>query len=156
MFKYSINLVWSDEDEGYIATIPEFPGLSAFGNTESGAVKEAKIAAEGFIAIYKREGKPIPEPMLLTPFSGQLRIRIAKSLHESLSQEAKKEGISLNSYINYLLSEKNAFNKVKKEIEKKSAVIIDSKLAVGTTGRLYIVDQSMTPGDNNTTMSLCN
>ena len=25
MFQYRINLAWSDEDEGYVATIPEFP-----------------------------------------------------------------------------------------------------------------------------------
>ena len=33
MFKYSINLNWSEEDKNYVATVFEFPGLSAFGET---------------------------------------------------------------------------------------------------------------------------
>ncbi len=47
MYKYSINVVWSDEDECYIATIPEFKGLSAFGDTQEEAIQEAFVALEG-------------------------------------------------------------------------------------------------------------
>ena len=64
MFKYSINLIWSDEDESYIATIPEFPALAVFGKTPEEAVVEAKIAASGFIKEYDEEGRIIPEPIL--------------------------------------------------------------------------------------------
>ena len=53
MDKYSINIMWTDEDEGYIATIPEFPGLSAFGESPEEAIGEAKIALAGFIEVYK-------------------------------------------------------------------------------------------------------
>ena len=62
MFKYSIYLFWNDEDQGYIATIEEFPGLSAFGETPEEAAKEARIAAEGFIKVMEEDGEPIPEP----------------------------------------------------------------------------------------------
>ncbi len=117
MFKYSINLIWSNEDESYVATIPEFPGLSAFGETPEAAAEEAKIAADGFIKVFEEDGRQLPEPTALTPFSGQLRIRIPKSLHASLTAEAAKECISLNTYIVSLLSERNAFAKVRKEIE---------------------------------------
>jgi antitoxin HicB len=116
MFKYSINLIWSAEDESYIATIPEFPGLSAFGETPEEAAAEAKTAADGFMEVFKEDGRPLPEPALLTPFSGQLRIRIPKSLHASLTAEAEKECISLNTYIVHQLSEKNAFEKVRNEV----------------------------------------
>lgn len=66
MFKYSINLIFSEEDGGYIATIPEFPGLSAFGATPEEAAKEAKIAAEGFMDVYREDGMAIPEPITAT------------------------------------------------------------------------------------------
>ncbi len=62
MFKYSIQLVWSEEDGGYIATIEELPGLSAFGETPEEAAKEARIAAEGFIQVLLEDGEIIPEP----------------------------------------------------------------------------------------------
>ena len=44
MFKYSINLTWSDEDNCYVATVSEFPGLSAFGDTPEEAAEEASPA----------------------------------------------------------------------------------------------------------------
>ena len=34
MFKYAIEIFFSEEDEGYIAVVPELPGCSAFGETE--------------------------------------------------------------------------------------------------------------------------
>lgn len=37
-------------------------------------------------------------------FSGKLNIRIPKSLHCQLSQEAKRDGVSLNQYIIYKLA----------------------------------------------------
>lgn len=65
MFRYSVNLTWSEDDGCYIATIPEFPGLSAFGETPEEAAKEARIAAMGFMEVYKEDGIPLPEPFTL-------------------------------------------------------------------------------------------
>lgn len=62
MFKYSIQLFWSEEDDSYVATIEEFPGLSAFGDTPEEAAREARIAAEGFIKVLQEDGELIPEP----------------------------------------------------------------------------------------------
>ena len=42
MNKYPINIVWSEDDGEYLATCASFPGLSAFGETEEEALKEAK------------------------------------------------------------------------------------------------------------------
>ena len=57
--------MWSDEDESYVATIPEFPGLSAFGDTPEEAAEEAKIAAEGFIQVFKEDGRTLNMPYLV-------------------------------------------------------------------------------------------
>lgn len=40
-------------------------------------------------------------------YSGRLSLRIPKELHESLSKNAKHNGVSLNSYMNMLLSRNN-------------------------------------------------
>jgi predicted RNase H-like HicB family nuclease len=64
MFKYSIHLDWSSEDDCYLATINEFPGLSAFGDTPEQAAHEAQIAAEAMIEILKEDGEEIPAPAL--------------------------------------------------------------------------------------------
>lgn len=41
MRKYPIEVFWSNEDEGYIAVVPDFPGRDARGKTEDGAIREA-------------------------------------------------------------------------------------------------------------------
>ena len=41
-------------------------------------------------------------------YSGQFKLRIPKSLHKSLTEHAKREGISMNQYCVYLLSKNDA------------------------------------------------
>jgi predicted RNase H-like HicB family nuclease len=62
MLKYSVNIIWSDEDEAFLATIPEFPGLSAFGDTHEEAIQEALLAAQGMIEVLREDNEKIPEP----------------------------------------------------------------------------------------------
>ncbi|AKG91658.1 hypothetical protein GAH_01018 [Geoglobus ahangari] len=63
MHKYTIEIFYSEEDEGYIAVVPELPGCSAFGETEEKALKEIKTAIELWIEAAKKEGREIPKPM---------------------------------------------------------------------------------------------
>jgi antitoxin HicB len=100
---YSIRVEWSSEDEGFIATCPSFPGLSAFGETREEALEEAHIALELFIESYVEEGESLPDPQEIQRYSGQTRIRMPKSLHASLSKKAEREGVSLNTLmVSYL------------------------------------------------------
>ena len=46
MKDYHINIFYSDEDEGYIADIPDLVACSAFGNTPEAALREVKLAKE--------------------------------------------------------------------------------------------------------------
>lgn len=62
MYKYAIEIFHSEEDEGYIAVVPELPECSAFGNTEEEALSEIKTAIELWIEIAKKEGYKIPKP----------------------------------------------------------------------------------------------
>lgn len=47
---------------------------------------------------------PLEEVKSAYEFSGKLNIRIPKSLHCQLSQEARRDGVSLNQYIIYKLA----------------------------------------------------
>jgi predicted RNase H-like HicB family nuclease len=108
MDKYPISIKWSDEDGGYIAAIPGILGLSAFGESPPEALTELKIAAHAYLQSLKKAGKPMPVFDKVAPFSGQLRLRMPKSLHAELSQAAANEGISLNTYLVALLSKKQS------------------------------------------------
>ena len=62
MYKYTIEIFYSEEDEGYIAVVPELPGCSAFGETEEEALNEVKIAIELWLETAEKEGREIPSP----------------------------------------------------------------------------------------------
>ena len=53
-------------------------------------------------------GVVIHEPDSLEEYSGQFKLRIPKSLHRSLAEHSKKEGISMNQYCVYLLAKNDA------------------------------------------------
>lgn len=79
MNRYSMNISWSDEDQEYVATCPEFPGLSAFGETPEEALSEAQIALSLFIDNYKEDGMPLPKPRVAKLNIAKVRKRSANS-----------------------------------------------------------------------------
>lgn len=62
MNKYTIEIFYSSEDEGFIALAPELAACSAFGETEEEALAEIKTAIELWIETAKADNRPIPEP----------------------------------------------------------------------------------------------
>ena len=62
MYKYAIEIFYSEEDEGYIAVVPELPGCSAFGETEEEALEEVKTAMNLWLETAKKERRKIPKP----------------------------------------------------------------------------------------------
>lgn len=104
MHKYSFSVGWSEEDGSYIALCPEFPGLSGIGDTVEEAIAELQVALQGAIETYQAEGWPLPEPHLQAQYSGKLLVRMPKSLHGRLAQQAETEGVSLNTLVVTLLS----------------------------------------------------
>ena len=59
---YHIGIFFSDEDEGYIADIPDLPHCSAFGETPEQALAEVLKTKSAWIDAARAEGKPIPRP----------------------------------------------------------------------------------------------
>ena len=62
MSDYHINIFYSDEDDGYIADIPDLNSRSAFGSTPEEALKEVQIDKDAWIEVARLEGKPNPSP----------------------------------------------------------------------------------------------
>ena len=60
--KYEIILFWSEEDNAYIAEVPELPGCMADGNSYEEALKNAEIVIEEWIETAKELNRTIPEP----------------------------------------------------------------------------------------------
>ena len=57
---YHINIFWSDEDECFIADIPDLKYCSAHGHTPEEALAEVLIAKQAWLEVRQEDGKPIP------------------------------------------------------------------------------------------------
>lgn len=60
--RYEIGIFWSDEDEAYIAVVPNLPYCSAWGDTYEEALAQVQDAIRGHIEVRRETGRPIPEP----------------------------------------------------------------------------------------------
>ena len=65
MRDYHISIFFSDEDEGYIADIPDLEACSAFGNSPEEALAELEKAKAAWLDSAKARGLPIPPPTYL-------------------------------------------------------------------------------------------
>ena len=59
---YSYRVFWSSEDNEFVATCVEIPGLSGLAPTEAGAIDELKVAIGGWLVYLSEQGAPWPEP----------------------------------------------------------------------------------------------
>ena len=60
--RYEIVLYWSDEDEAYIAEVPELPGCMADGASYQEALANAEIGIDEWIETAQELGRAIPVP----------------------------------------------------------------------------------------------
>lgn len=62
MIRYEVIIYWSNEDQAFIAEVPELPGCAADGATYQEALANVEIAIQEWIETAKELGRPIPEP----------------------------------------------------------------------------------------------
>ena len=62
MSKYEIILYWSEEDQAFIAEVPELPGCSADGATRQEALANTEIVIQEWLETAKDLGRTIPVP----------------------------------------------------------------------------------------------
>ena len=95
----------TDEGEEYFSvSYPELSGLVIYADTIDEGIKELEEAKlEWFYAALESDVE-IPEPKKSVTASGRVTLRLPKSLHSEIKERAKIEDISLNSYLNYLIS----------------------------------------------------
>ena len=62
MNKYEIILCWSDEDQAFVAEVPELPGCAADGSTRQEALANAETVIAEWLETARELGRAIPEP----------------------------------------------------------------------------------------------
>ena len=62
MTRYEMILYWSDQDQAFIAEVPELAGCAADGATRQEALANAEIIIAEWIETARELGRPIPDP----------------------------------------------------------------------------------------------
>lgn len=60
--RYEINLYWSEEDQSFIAEVPDLPGCAADGETYQEALQNIEIIMQEWIETAQDLGRKIPQP----------------------------------------------------------------------------------------------
>ncbi len=103
---YRIEIIPAEAEGGFTAWYPELPGCITTADTMDKILLNAVDAKKAWLEAAIADGVEIKEPLRMNAedYSGQFKLRIPKSLHMTLSVNARKEGISMNQYCIYLLS----------------------------------------------------
>ena len=97
--KYTYRVMWSEEDEEHVGLCAEFPSLSWLAETHGEALNGIVELVAGVLKDMARSKEPIPEPLSLRRFKGNIALRVPPEQHRELAMEAAEQGVSLNRLI---------------------------------------------------------
>lgn len=102
--QYTYRVSWSEEDQEYVASCAEFPGLSWLDASPEAAIKGIRKVVAQCVKDMRRSGEAIPQPLSTKAFSGKFMVRVPPQLHRELATQAAESGVSLNRLVTHKLS----------------------------------------------------
>ena len=160
--EYARRLV-PDETGGYVASIHEFPGCIAEGETADEAMNNLNEAAASWVQVALSNGYEIREPASFHGYSGKIALRIPRGLHKQVAELAELEGSSINQLlvtsIAQYLGSKRAYREMSENIlSDMRKVVTDGVvslyrngpstllIAFQTSGKQHYVGRTATEG----------
>ncbi len=135
--EYPFNVV-ADPDGGYVIVFPDLPGcLTQIENLDEVGPMAEEIRQLWIETEFDR-GHKIPLPSYPEEYSGKFVVRIPRSLHRTLAENAKKESVSLNQYVTMRLARGDAQSQIEgrlDRIEGQLTAIQDASPAKATSTR---------------------
>ena len=114
-------LVIADPDGGYVITFPDLPGCFTQVDTLEEVGQAAGEARDLWIETAYAHGLEIPEPSYPEEYSGKFNLRLPRSLHRSLVEAARREGVSLNQYVVAVLARGDAQARLERSLASLEA-----------------------------------
>jgi len=62
IMKYEVIIYWSQEDQAFIAEVPELPGCAADGETYQAALQNVEVIMQEWIETAQELGRIVPQP----------------------------------------------------------------------------------------------
>jgi antitoxin HicB len=114
--KYPIEIV--EDEDAYVASIPDLPGCVAYGDTVQEALDSLKSVKSLWLAGKLDVGATIPEPTDVDEYSGKFVLRISRGLHKALQREARQQGVSLNQHVSHILAERHQLADIERVVQE--------------------------------------
>lgn len=137
--KYKVELHFDSEENCWFARLPELGDVLADGTTPEEALRKAlRLKDQVLESDYKR-GLPIGEPRPEVEYSGRFLLRIPKSLHQELAEEAEREETSINRLSIQILSAELQRRKLMRDVTDEVRTSIRN--LIGEETRSYFAQQ---------------
>ncbi|WP_027174504.1 type II toxin-antitoxin system HicB family antitoxin [Desulfovibrio aminophilus] len=105
---YSYRVIWSEEDQEFVGLCAEFPSLSWLDESQLAALEGiVHLVGEVITDMAKNNEQP-PAPISQRKFSGHISLRTTPDVHRDLALSAAERGVSINRYINSLVTSRGA------------------------------------------------
>ena len=108
-YTHVVSPLSAEDGGGFLITFPDLPGCISDGETMEEAIENGRDAFISWVSARVDMKKTIPKPVIrevnVDNFSGRFVQRVPKSLHARLAMQAKKDGVSLNTFILSIISE---------------------------------------------------
>jgi antitoxin HicB len=101
-YRFTVRPLSKDEGGGYLAEYPEIPGCMSDGETVEEAVANAREALRDTLDVFRESGRTAPPPAIE---AAQWRQRLPRTLYLKLTEQAKREGVSINSLVTAMIAE---------------------------------------------------
>ena len=88
-----------DEAGGFVASVLEFPGCFAEGDTADEALANLEKAAVAWVSVALENGREIREPISMYGHSGRVALRMPRALHQQSLEMAELDQVSLNQFL---------------------------------------------------------
>lgn len=105
---YSYRVIWSEEDQEFVGLCAEFPSLSWLDENQSAALEGIVRLVGGVVSDMAENNEQPPEPLSQKSYSGKISLRTTPDVHRELALSAAERGVSINRYINSLVTGQRA------------------------------------------------
>jgi len=117
---YRVQVVRDEAEGGYVLSIPELQGCITCAFDVGVGMSMLEDAKREWIQAALEDGYEVPKADTNDSYSGQFKLRIPRSLHKELAERSKHEGVSMNQYCLYLLSNHGRVARVRRKLSSLS------------------------------------
>ena len=109
------------DDGSFFIKFPDLPGCITQVEDPAEIADMAEEIRTLWIETTYEDGMTVPEPSYVSGYSGKFQVRLPRSLHRDLAEQARREGVSLNAWVTSLLAERNLAAQVKARLDAMGA-----------------------------------